>query len=134
MKVIPLNNKTLINFVVNNFQHLEGFLVGGCVRDWYLNKKCNDIDFTFKEYPKEVATYLIKKYKFKANEFPQFLTIRLLSKKNRIDLSSFRKEKYPKPASLPIVEKASSIEEDLYRRDFTSNAIAISLNKNKIFD
>lgn len=134
MKIIPLNDKKLIYFVINSINDLEGYLVGGCVRDWYLGKKCYDIDFTFNDYPIIIASKISKKYTLDIEEFSQFLTIRLTSKKRRIDLATFRKEFYAKPAALPIVEKALSIEEDLLRRDFTVNAIALSLKKSNLFN
>jgi tRNA nucleotidyltransferase (CCA-adding enzyme) len=127
MKIIPLNDLNLIEDV-RKTKKFEAYLVGGCVRDWYLKKKCFDIDITFKDYPIEIAKFLSEKFSFKYQEFKDFLTIRLISENRRIDLATFRKEKYPHPASLPIVEVASSIEEDLKRRDFTVNSIAISLN------
>jgi len=45
----------------------------------------------------------------------------------RIDIATARQETYAQPATLPIVEQ-SSIEEDLHRRDFTINTLAICLN------
>jgi len=130
MKIIPLNDIDLIEEILN-FKKFKAYLVGGCVRDWYLGKKCFDIDITFSDYPVDVAIFLSKKWNFEYQEFKNFLTIRLISKTRRIDLATFRKEIYLKPASLPKVEKALSIKEDLKRRDFTVNAIAISLNKDK---
>lgn len=134
MKITPLNDKRLISFVSSNISELEGYLVGGCVRDWYLGKRCYDLDFTFNDYPVEIASKLANRYHMKLEEFKQFLTIRLISKRKRVDLATFRKEEYPKPAALPIVQKASTIEEDLARRDFSVNAIAISLERSKLFD
>lgn len=134
MKIIPQNDINLINFVIKNSKNLQKFLVGGCVRDWFLKNKCYDIDFTFQDYPKEIALKISKRYKMEINEFPQFLTIRLISKRRRLDFATFRKESYLNPASLPQVEKAQTIEEDLKRRDFTVNSIALSLNENKIFE
>jgi tRNA nucleotidyltransferase/poly(A) polymerase len=127
MKIIPLNDINLIEDIRKTKKY-KAYLVGGCVRDWYLKKKCFDIDITFKDYPIEIAKFLSEKFSFKYQEFKDFLTIRLISENRRIDLATFRKEKYPYPASLPVVEISSSIEEDLKRRDFTVNSIAISLN------
>jgi len=135
MKIIPLNDINLIENIIK-FKKSKAYLVGGCVRDWYLGKKCFDIDITFDTYPIDIAKFLSEKFGFSYKEFKDFLTIRMISKDRRIDLATFRKEKYPYPASLPVVEVASSIKEDLKRRDFTVNAIAISLNDDKynIFD
>lgn len=134
MKIIPQNDINLINFIIKHSDpNIKKFLVGGCVRDWFLKKRCYDIDFTFEEYPNKIAAEIAKKYKMEMNEFPQFLTIRLTSKKRRIDLATFRREFYPHPASLPKVEKSQTIEEDLKRRDFTINSIALSLDKSNLF-
>jgi len=46
-----------------------------------------------------------------------------------LDVARARRERYPRPAVLPEVEPAESIEEDLWRRDFSINAMAISLGK-----
>lgn len=128
MKIKPLNDLNLIDFVRETKKN-EAYLVGGCVRDWYLEKKCLDIDITFSDYPLDIARKVAQKFDLKSEEFKKFLTIRLLSKERRIDFATFRKEKYLTPASLPEVEKADSIEEDLKRRDFTINAIALSINE-----
>ena len=134
MKITPLNDKKLIHFVMEISGGLEGYLVGGCVRDWYLGKRCYDLDFTFNKYPIQIAHQLAEVFKLDLEEFKKFLTIRLRSSRKRIDLATFRREIYLKPAALPLVETASSIEEDLKRRDFTMNAIAISLNELKTFE
>ncbi|HOJ86116.1 MAG TPA: hypothetical protein PLN68_04250 [Elusimicrobiales bacterium] len=128
MKIKPLNDLNLIDFV-REIKKTEAYLVGGCVRDWYLGKKCFDIDITFSDYPLDIARKVAQKFDLKLEEFKKFLTIRLLSKERRIDFATFRKEKYLRPASLPEVEKAVSIEEDLKRRDFTINAVALSINE-----
>lgn len=128
MKINPLNSKKIIEEIYKN-KKIDAYLVGGCVRDWYLGKKCFDIDITFEDYPIEIAKYISKKFEFKINEFKNFLTIRLISKKQRIDFATFRKERYKKAGALPVVSITKKIEDDLKRRDFTINSIAISINK-----
>lgn len=133
MKIKPLNDLSLIEYIVSVKNPLDAFLVGGCVRDWYTGKKCYDIDITFSDYPLKIAEKISQKFSMEYEEFPSFMTVRLKSQSRRVDLATFRKEKYPKPASLPVVTKAKTIEEDLSRRDFTVNAIAVSANENDIF-
>jgi len=128
MKIKPLNDKELIAKVIEFKKEVRAYLVGGCVRDWYLGKNCFDIDITFSEYPINIAIKISGKFKFKYEEFKNFLTVRLRNEERRIDFATFRKEVYKTPAALPNVRVAASIEEDLKRRDFTSNAIALSLN------
>ncbi len=132
MKIKPLNDYKLIDFIIKN-KKLKAYLVGGCVRDWYLGKKCFDIDVTFSDYPIKIAEEISIKFKFKITEFKNFLTIRLSNDKRKIDFATLRKEEYPTPASLPVVSKAQTINEDLKRRDFTINSIALDLNE-KIFE
>ncbi|MGC8866820.1 MAG: CCA tRNA nucleotidyltransferase, partial [Elusimicrobiales bacterium] len=134
MKIKPLNNTDIIETVIAIKNSAKAYLVGGCVRDWYIGKNCFDIDITFSLHPKSIAEELAKKYSMKVEEFPQFMTLRLISKDLRVDLARFRKERYPYPASLPIVEAASSIEDDLSRRDFSVNAIAVSVNESNLFE
>ncbi len=134
MKIKPLNNTDVIESVVAIKKSVKAYLVGGCVRDWYLKKKCFDIDITFSIYPQNIAEELAKKYSMKIESFKSFMTLRLISENLRIDLATFRKEKYPHPASLPVVEKAFSIEEDLLRRDFSVNAVAVSINESDMFE
>ena len=60
--------------------------------------------------------------------FERFLTTRLfLADGRRLDFAVFRKESYSKPAALPSVSRAASAAEDLKRRDFACNALAVSL-------
>lgn len=131
MIIKPLNDLKLINTVIKEKKSVKAYLVGGCVRDWYLGRKCFDIDITFSEYPLEIAKKIAKRFNLKLKEHPNFLTISIYNNKRRIDFATFRKETYTHPAALPQVKKAESIEEDLKRRDFTTNALALSLNENR---
>lgn len=128
MKINPLNSKKIIEEIYKN-KKIDAYLVGGCVRDWYLGKKCFDIDIAFENYPIEIARYISKRFNFKIKEFKNFLTIRLISKKQRIDFATFRKERYTNPGALPVVSITKKIEDDLKRRDFTINCIALSINE-----
>ncbi len=70
-----------------------------------------------------------KLYKAKLVSHPQFLTHTLHLKDGRhLDIATARTETYAEAAALPMVEPAS-LQEDLYRRDFSINAIALSLNR-----
>jgi tRNA nucleotidyltransferase (CCA-adding enzyme) len=60
--------------------------------------------------------------------FEKFKTAKIFLKNGRIDISSARKETYEKPAALPDVV-LSGRDEDLFRRDFTINSMAVSINK-----
>jgi len=104
------------------------YLVGGCVRDLLLKKKNLDIDIATEPHCLELVKKLAggdeKRYKY----HEQFGTATIeLEDGLKIDFASARKEFYKKPAALPIVRPAA-IWDDLHRRDFSINAMAVSLN------
>jgi len=107
---------------------LPVYLVGGCVRDLLLGKTPLDIDLVVEGSADAFVRSAAKAYKAKVVSHPQFLTHTLLLSKGRhLDIATARTETYPDVASLPVVEPAS-LQEDLYRRDFSINAMALSLN------
>jgi tRNA nucleotidyltransferase (CCA-adding enzyme) len=107
---------------------LPVYLVGGCVRDLMLKKPSLDIDLVVEGPADLFVRAAAKSYKAKVVSHPQFLTHTLrLPKGRHLDIATARTETYPEPATLPVVEPAS-LQEDLYRRDFSINAMALSLN------
>jgi tRNA nucleotidyltransferase (CCA-adding enzyme) len=105
------------------------YLVGGCVRDLLLGRPHLDIDIVIEGSALPLARSAAKTYKAKLTSHPQFLTHVLEFKNGRhLDIATARTETYAEPAALPVVEPAS-LQEDLYRRDFSINAIALSLNR-----
>jgi tRNA nucleotidyltransferase (CCA-adding enzyme) len=105
------------------------YLVGGAVRDIILKYKNLDIDIVVEGEAIKFALTLSKRLKAKLIVYQKFQTaILILPEGLRIDLASSRTEYYEYPAALPTVE-LSSIKHDLSRRDFTINAMAVSLNK-----
>lgn len=113
------------------------FLVGGVVRDVIIGKKSFDIDITVEENAVEFSSFLKKEYPdiFKIKEIHEdFKTTKVIfnidNKVIELDIASTRKELYRYPASLPeIREIGCKIEDDILRRDFTINSMALSLNK-----
>ncbi len=106
------------------------YLVGGCVRDLFLKRPALDIDVVVEGPTEELAKSLAKTYKSKLVSHEAFLTHTLqLPKGNHLDIATARTETYPESAALPVVDTAS-LQEDLFRRDFSINAIALSLNEN----
>src|SRR5580698_9889469 len=104
------------------------YLIGGCVRDILLNKPSLDIDVVLEGSAAPIARGAARIYKAKLVSHPQFLTHTLQLRDGRhLDIATARTETYSEPAALPVVEPAS-LQEDLYRRDFSINAIALSLN------
>ena len=104
------------------------YLVGGCVRDLLLGRAPLDIDVVVEGSINNLAKSLSRAYKAKLAAHPQFLTFTLqFSNGHHLDVATARGESYVEPAALPTVEPAS-LQEDLYRRDFSINAMALSLN------
>lgn len=104
------------------------YLVGGAVRDLLLNRKNWDLDLTVEGDGIAFARLVAERYRAGLVLFERFATARLVFPNGiKIDIASTRRESYAQPAALPDVEPAS-LKEDLYRRDFTINAMAIQLN------
>ncbi len=109
-------------------QKMSAYIVGGIVRDILLKKKNYDLDIVIEGNVKKLAQSLAKKLKAKAIFYEQFGTATLnLENKLRIDLVTVRKESYARSGALPNV-KLGTLRDDLFRRDFTINAMAMGIN------
>jgi tRNA nucleotidyltransferase/poly(A) polymerase len=103
------------------------FLVGGPVRDFLLGRNAFDIDITVEEDSSTLARALAKRLNGRVRSFPQFLTYKVSAESMpEIDIATARKERYRKPGALPVVT-SGRLKDDLLRRDFSINAIAIDL-------
>lgn len=100
--------------------HPEARLVGGAVRDLLRGTIPTECDLVVEGEPLAVAEAIGTV----AAEHPRFGVVIASSGELRCDVVGARRERYPEPGSLPEVEPAS-LEEDLMRRDFTVNAIAL---------
>ena len=104
------------------------YLVGGVVRDLLLKRENWDLDVTVEGDGIAFARLVADRYRAGLVVFERFATARLAFQDGlKMDIATTRRESYAQPAVLPTVRPAS-IEEDLSRRDFTINAIAIQLN------
>ena len=104
------------------------YLVGGVVRDLLLKRENWDLDLTVEGDGIAFARLVADRYRAGLAVFERFATARLEFPDGlKLDIATTRRESYAQPAVLPTVQPAS-IEEDLYRRDFTINAIAMQLN------
>jgi len=108
------------------------FAVGGFVRDLLLQSRNLDLDLVVEGDGIAFARKLAKRLGGQVKVHERFFTAMILLpsqsfKGLRIDVATARLEYYDYPAALPTVE-LSSIKLDLYRRDFTINAMAIQLN------
>lgn len=107
------------------------YLVGGIVRDIVLGKKNLDIDLIVEGDAIKLAKEYAKEKGYPFHTFDEFMTAQItLDTGEKIDLATARKETYTHPGAYPKVEKAT-IKEDLYRRDFTINTLAIELTEGK---
>ncbi len=109
------------------------FLVGGCVRDLMLDpeKESIDIDIMVEGDGIQFAQQLAKKLNVrKVVPFPKFATAKIPYKECEIEVASARLEIYDKSSRSPSSVTLADIKDDLMRRDFRVNAMAISLNKN----
>ncbi|MDP1945932.1 MAG: hypothetical protein Q8L77_00395 [Nitrospirota bacterium] len=104
------------------------YLVGGVVRDLLLGHVTLDLDLTVEGDGVAFARLVADRYRAGLAVFERFATARLVFPDGlKMDIATTRRESYALPGILPTVQPAS-IEEDLYRRDFTINAIALQLN------
>ncbi len=109
----------------------NSFIVGGIVRDIVLGKKNLDIDIIVEGDAVELARRYAKEKNLPVHTFEEFMTAQItLETGEKIDLATARKETYTHPGAYPKVEKAS-IKEDLYRRDFTINTLAIEITEGR---
>ena len=107
---------------------IPAFLVGGIVRDLFLNHPNDDIDIVVEGNGILFLEHLYQQFGGDIKTHEQFATGTWRHPSGQmIDVTSARLEYYSHPASLPDVEK-STLKEDLYRRDFTINSMALSLN------
>jgi len=104
------------------------YLVGGPVRDFLLGKSHFDLDIVVEGDAIGLVREISKRLEIPFQKHHSFGTATLYFKDLKIDFATARKEYYPHWGSLPKVE-SSSLKEDLFRRDFTINALAISLNE-----
>ncbi|WP_170144730.1 CBS domain-containing protein [Hydrogenivirga caldilitoris] len=105
----------------------KAYIVGGVVRDILLGKEVWDLDFVVEGDAIELAERLASRYKVKTHPFPEFGTAHLKVGTLKLEFATARRETYSRPGAYPKVERAS-LKEDLVRRDFTINAMAISVN------
>ena len=103
------------------------YLAGGAVRDLLLGKAVCDIDLTVDGDAIFLAAKLAKEKGVKAILHHRFSTANLVLGNFSLDIATSRTESYERPGVLPVVTPAS-LRQDLKRRDFSINAMAIGLN------
>ncbi len=107
---------------------VRAFVIGGYVRDCFLGRQCKDIDIVVEGSGIGLASAVAEKTGAKVSVFRNFGTAMLKFKGLELEFVGARRESYNRDSRKPIVEEGT-LEEDQLRRDFTINAMALSLQK-----
>ena len=102
------------------------YLVGGPLRDAALGAPLRDLDFSIEGDAPALAASLASELGGRLTVHPRFGTATVKLEEAQIDLVTARKEVYPRPGSLPQITPGS-IDDDLARRDFSINAMALPI-------
>jgi len=130
-KIFPKRVRNVLNKIgeIGDRLNFPVFMVGGVVRDLFLGIENCDIDIVVEGDGIKFARELSKDLGGRIKSHEKFGTaVVILADGFKIDVATARREFYEYPAAFPKVE-LSSIKKDLYRRDFTINAMAIQLNQ-----
>jgi tRNA nucleotidyltransferase (CCA-adding enzyme) len=122
-----LNAVRIVGETADN-EDVPVYLVGGPVRDILLDFPAYDMDFLVEGDGTRFSEILNASLKGKLEIHRHFRTAVIESGDLKLDIVTARSETYKKPAAYPDV-KPGSLKEDLFRRDFTINAMALSVNK-----
>lgn len=115
-------------------QGLKAYVIGGYVRDLILGRPSKDIDIVVVGNGLELALRCAEKLKVKkVSVFEKFGTAHFRYKDLDVEFVGARKESYRKDSRKPIVENGT-LDDDQKRRDFTINALALSLHKDSFGD
>lgn len=120
--------------------NVDAYVIGGFVRDNILGRPCKDIDIVAvgsgkgdKTVGITLAEAVGKRLRTRVNVFRNFGTAQLKTDDYEVEFVGARKESYSRDSRKPIVEDGT-LEDDQNRRDFTINAMAVSLNEKSYGD
>ena len=103
------------------------YVVGGAVRDLLLGREPHELDFVVEGDAVAVARRAAERLGGRVTVHERFGTATVEAPDATFDLAGARRERYERPGALPDVELGASLRDDLARRDFTVNAIALHL-------
>lgn len=117
------------NKIFELFKDFEIFCVGGYVRDMLLGKESNDLDYATDALPEQIES-ILKKAGYRSHKVGwAFGTIGVIENGYEIHITTYRKaEYYQRDNRKPVVEWGKTITDDLTRRDFTINSLALDKN------
>lgn len=127
---MDVSKKAMVVFQLLEQKGFEAYLVGGCVRDSLVGRTPKDWDFTTNATPEEITdVFETAEYKVVPTGIKHG-TVSVVIDSEVFEITTFRTDGEYKDGRHPeTVEFASSIEEDLSRRDFTMNSIAYNPKK-----
>ncbi|MFW5663260.1 MAG: hypothetical protein ACOCZW_06000, partial [Bacteroidota bacterium] len=109
-------------------KEIKLYAVGGYVRDYFLGRPRTDLDCTVVGDALKFAKAVAKKFNSKAVIYERFRTAMVPIGEYHLEFVGTRKEEYKEDSRKPVVSEGT-LDDDLKRRDFTINAMAVSLNK-----
>ncbi|MFH1771495.1 MAG: hypothetical protein ABH872_01650 [Candidatus Omnitrophota bacterium] len=129
LKTLPLEFRKFLKTTSLFSERLgfQSYIVGGVVRDLLLSKAVFDLDITVLGDAIKLSEEMSIHFNANLRKYPAFGTASVFYKCHKIDFTTARSEVYSHRGALPKV-KPSGLKDDLFRRDFTINAMAISLN------
>jgi tRNA nucleotidyltransferase (CCA-adding enzyme) len=108
------------------------YVVGGAVRDLLLRRRPHELDFVVEGDAVAVAQRAARRLGGRVIVHDRFGTATVEAPDATFDLAGARKERYPQQGALPEVELGAPLQDDLGRRDFTVNAIALHLTDGEL--
>ncbi|GAA4143698.1 CCA tRNA nucleotidyltransferase [Phytohabitans flavus] len=131
MRVSPIADELGRRFTKAGY---ELHLVGGSVRDALLGRLGDDLDFTTDARPDDILRVLKDWAETTWETGREFGTIGAQRHGMRLEITTFRSEAYDGVTRNPVVQYGNSLLDDLRRRDFTVNAMAVSLPEHRFTD
>jgi len=131
LAALPPETLPLVEALAGRAEHqgLALYLVGGPVRDLLLGRAIRDVDLLVEPRGQTAAAELARRAAprgAQVQEYDRFGTVRVSTPEASVDVATARREEYRHPGALPQVAPGT-LEEDLLRRDFSVNALALPL-------